>query len=800
MPRTGGPIPPPGGEERFFLMEAELPEEARPAFTGRLMSGNPDLDPFDTGRGVGLILRASPEEETGGQGGRTLKLMTEELMALRKPGVPLPRLRMAWLRHGPPESFLVGASPFLLGPLKVTPQGPDEDRQGADDACGGPGETDASREAVSGAVTADPKPLSEPGQDSGTEAEFPECPADGRDPAGREASVGGKAAGREAGADGLSGGPAPAPEGPPDATAVSPPPAPASSPPGGLPTGNPGSGPGRPPGSFRWSGGTEEPASLRLPGGMRFSPRRRTGMALAISLMADFLSPPPGAPDTRGLRTLVASEGPAVLPLAALKLGSGPVTFLCAGDEARISEMELSEMNGETGRIGTLHGPLPRSLRTGGPLPERSFGLVCSALAAPLLARHLSRLARLLSPQGRIVASGLGLGPQTEAVLKAASRAGLTLAFSVTWTDSAALCLDLPRPRHAISWDWKPGDWAAELTEDDLAALEELENADGTTDPGAFALPGLPEATGPEPGSGSEDGTYLAEGSGPEYGDDPGEGAEPVTGTGPDTEPEAEACGARVLSAACPFGSAAEAPDHSREGAVPPVRRRGRPPKSRPEGDGRDRAGQDGTAVGKDASASPEEDAERPVRRRGRPPKAAPAEDWSGTDESGCPDAAPGQPRAGTGRPRGRPRKSTTALPANAALSEPEQSPCFGAGNGDGSGNDDRPQDPSRKQACDEGRSGSPHPAPPAPERPVGTGEPADVLRNSGEGLGGESRPGDFGECLGAEDVPPGRLADTSGVRDDRADRNGDTADADQCRKSDEDGQPDLTRSRQEGP
>jgi hypothetical protein len=701
-----GPTPPregtallPGGEERFFLVEAELPEEARAPFAGRLMSGRPDLDPFDTGRGVGMILRALPGDGAEEPGGLTLRFVTEELMALRRPGVPLPRLRMAWLRRGVPESFLVGSRPFLLGPLKVTPAGTGCPHEAADDV------------AASGAGPVSPASESPPDR-GGTHEETGSCldwsqnetapDLDGNreeTAAGLDGSAGETAAGLDwsagetaAGLDGSRGGTAPrlaersletdrALAGPPCEAAPGRDERPgeisgttgerhgdltesdwAETP--GAPSGQPEDGtasgpdrPGRPSRTFPWARGAQEPASLRLPSGMILSPRRRTELALAISLMAESLSPGPGAPDTRGLRTLVASEGPAVLPLAALRLGSGPVTFLCSGTEAQLSETELSEMNGEGGRIGTLPGPLAKSLKQGGPLQERSFGLVCSALSAPLLARHLTRLASLLAPRGRIVASGLGLGPQTAAVLKAASRAGLTLTFSVTGDDAAAVCLDLPRPRRAVSWDWKPGDWAAELSEDDLAALEELEGADGTADPGAFGLPALPDAAGTEDGpayedlfgdddltasgpvsvSGEEERTAEGHGSGDSAGtgeDSPdvsgadardrsgadardGSGAGARDGSGADARGGSGAGARDGPGAGARDGSGAGARDGSGAGARDGSGAGARDGSGARYEDSRDRTGQPGTT----ADATTPEDSAPPRRRRGRPPK-----------------------------------------------------------------------------------------------------------------------------------------------------------------------------------
>jgi hypothetical protein len=543
--------------KRIFLMEAELPEEARASFSGKLMAGRPDLDPFPTARGVGLILLARPGADESDPQGLTIRFVTDELMALRRPGFPFPRLRMAWLRRGMPPGFLVGEKPFLLGPLKVNPIGccpstaaiPASDGLTASGGDPGPGNLspEIGGPATDGNSVADSAQITG-GFSAGTNA-----------PVADSHSPDGNAAGN---------------------TGTEPETAPGALP--GAPDES-----GGPPRARRRRRAREGP-SVALPPSLVLSPRRRLEISLAASLMADWLSPPPGAPDTRGLPCLVCSEGPAVLPLAALKLGSGPVTFLCAGEEASHSAAELAAGNGEEGRIETLSAPLARSLKPNGMLSGRRFGIVCLAIPPTAAARLLAALASLLEPSGRIILAGPELGHQTATLHKAAFKAGLSLCYSIIRDDTAALSLELPRPRRAVPWDWKPGDWSVQLTEDDLAILAQLEGADapipGETDGYAAsdsatdgAAPdgeaGKPRATVSEDADGKRGGNGEADGTIGEplpVAERPGQdGPSPETAGG-----SARPRGRRRALAVAGDADGNEAPPK------PPARRRGRRPKA----------------------------------------------------------------------------------------------------------------------------------------------------------------------------------------------------------------------------
>lgn len=204
---------------------------------------------------------------------------------------------------------------------------------------------------------------------------------------------------------------------------------------------------------------------LRLPAGLGASRRWQAGEALLLSALADHLSPPPGAPETRGRPSLVLESGLPLAPAAAVRAGSGPVTLLT--DEAAASlATELARLNHPAGRpadgaespLRPGDGALPlwgleiicepfKSLaRKRGDWAGR-FGLIAVHLSPYLAARRLKTLAGWLRPEGRLIVSGFNPGPQTAHLLRAAARAGLSLAGSVAEGDWAALTLEVSPPR-----------------------------------------------------------------------------------------------------------------------------------------------------------------------------------------------------------------------------------------------------------------------------------------------------------------------------------------------------------------
>lgn len=200
--------------------------------------------------------------------------------------------------------------------------------------------------------------------------------------------------------------------------------------------------------------------TLRLPPGLSASRRWLAGETLILTALADHLSPPPGAPETRYRPALVVEYGPALAPTAALRAGSGPVTLLT--DEAGGAlALKLSGLNGFSPNRATPGrepdtDPAPPLAVITTPFKilarQKSewaghFGLIAVHLSPYLAARRLKTLAGWLRPEGALIISGFAPGPQTAHLLRSAARAGLNLAASVAETDWAALRLELSPPR-----------------------------------------------------------------------------------------------------------------------------------------------------------------------------------------------------------------------------------------------------------------------------------------------------------------------------------------------------------------
>ncbi|MDR1546185.1 MAG: hypothetical protein LBU12_05645, partial [Deltaproteobacteria bacterium] len=93
---------------------------------------------------------------------------------------------------------------------------------------------------------------------------------------------------------------------------------------------------------------------LYVPRPLSLSPRLRVWTSLAVAALTDFLTPPPGARDTRGGRTLILDGGPGLLAAAALRSGAGHVMAVC-GSQAEARNLRLTaELNGRADAFEAL--------------------------------------------------------------------------------------------------------------------------------------------------------------------------------------------------------------------------------------------------------------------------------------------------------------------------------------------------------------------------------------------------------------------------------------------------------------
>lgn len=160
------------------------------------------------------------------------------------------------------------------------------------------------------------------------------------------------------------------------------------------------------------------------------SARLWAGEALLLSALAEHLSPPPGAPETRGRPSLIWQLGLPLAPVAAIRGASGPISFI--GDEANAAAaLALAKLNGEAAPLHPETAALKSLARSQKHWAGR-FGLIAVHLSPYLAARGLKILSDWLAPDGALIISGFAPGPQTALLLRAAARCSLALAESST--------------------------------------------------------------------------------------------------------------------------------------------------------------------------------------------------------------------------------------------------------------------------------------------------------------------------------------------------------------------------------
>lgn len=187
---------------------------------------------------------------------------------------------------------------------------------------------------------------------------------------------------------------------------------------------------------------------VTLPPFLRASHRLWFGAELLATLIRDHLTPPPGAPDTRGRPALVLE---AVLPavgLAAVLAGSGAVT-LAAEESTCASAQALFGANGRLTDLEPVNTSFSTLARQRDDWSGR-FGLIAGHLSPYLISRRLKTLALWLDPEGAVVLAGFAPGPQTAHLLRAAARVGLGLASSIIEDGWAAMKLVLLPQREVL--------------------------------------------------------------------------------------------------------------------------------------------------------------------------------------------------------------------------------------------------------------------------------------------------------------------------------------------------------------
>ena len=190
------------------------------------------------------------------------------------------------------------------------------------------------------------------------------------------------------------------------------------------------------------------PDQLVLPTALRASKRLWAGESLLLTLMAEHLTPPPGAPETRGLPALVLESVLPVAPLAAVLAGASTATLI-AEEADRASAAAIAAVNAKASAVAAVDQPFKILSRKQTDWAGH-FGLIAVHLSPYLASRRLKTLARWLRPEGSLIISGFAPGPQTAHLLRAAARAGLHLTGSIIEGDWAAMKLEMAPEREAL--------------------------------------------------------------------------------------------------------------------------------------------------------------------------------------------------------------------------------------------------------------------------------------------------------------------------------------------------------------
>lgn len=188
------------------------------------------------------------------------------------------------------------------------------------------------------------------------------------------------------------------------------------------------------------------PDRLILPASASAGSRWWAGEFLLLSGIAEYLNPPPGAPETRGKAVLILEAVLPLAPLAAAFGGAGSVTLISDDQSCEAAE-QLAGLNEKQQSLTAVSIPF-RTLSRKQTDWDGRFGLIAVHLSPYLTSRRLKTLRRWLSHDGALIVSGFAPGPQTAHILRAAAKNGLDLAASTVEDEWAALKM-VPLPERA---------------------------------------------------------------------------------------------------------------------------------------------------------------------------------------------------------------------------------------------------------------------------------------------------------------------------------------------------------------
>lgn len=223
------------------------------------------------------------------------------------------------------------------------------------------------------------------------------------------------------------------------------------------------------------------PDRLILPPRSSASKRFWAGENLALSAALEHLTPPPGAPETRGKSVLVLGHGLPLVPTAALLAGAREA-ILVSDEGACGFAKSAAAFNGKAAALKCSSENFADFCAKQD--REDSFGLIVLHLSPYLAIRRLKTLVGFLAQDGAMIVSGFAPGPQTAQLLRSAAKNGLILAASNTEGVWAAMKLepapareDLPPLTGSVVpalMDLPPEDFPQEAREDEIPDEESL--------------------------------------------------------------------------------------------------------------------------------------------------------------------------------------------------------------------------------------------------------------------------------------------------------------------------------------
>ncbi|UQZ89515.1 hypothetical protein C4J81_09990 [Deltaproteobacteria bacterium Smac51] len=190
------------------------------------------------------------------------------------------------------------------------------------------------------------------------------------------------------------------------------------------------------------------PDRLVLPPSTSATARFWAGESLALSAVADHLTPPPGAPETRGRAVLVLGHILPLAPLAAIVAGAAEAIVVSDEKGCAVAN-EAAALNGKSTALTTVFDSFKNLAKKQEDWQGR-FGLIVVHLSPYLVARRFKTLVSWLAEEGVLAVSGFAPGPQTALLLRSAAKAGLFLSGSITEGDWAAMKLEVAPAREEL--------------------------------------------------------------------------------------------------------------------------------------------------------------------------------------------------------------------------------------------------------------------------------------------------------------------------------------------------------------